>query len=168
MPKLGFPRPAVARELVHEHDRNAGADLLVEELHAVVGGDVGHGLILPAIVMAVLVTAVYAFLRRQERRRWPEQVRPRLEIVIRRNGNSPVPDTLGYRKRIGIVVPSTNTTVQPECEMLRPHGVTNHTARSTIRERPLNTEQAFFEHMEAMREGTGTAIDQIMTTGIDY
>jgi hypothetical protein len=26
-----------------------------------------------------------------------------------------VPDTLGYRKRIGIVVPSTNTTVQPEC-----------------------------------------------------
>ena len=52
-----------------------------------------------------------------------------------------MPDTLGYRKRIGIVVPSTNTTVQPECEMLRPRGVTNHTGRSTIKERPLNTEQ---------------------------
>jgi maleate cis-trans isomerase len=24
-----------------------------------------------------------------------------------------MPDTLGYRKRIGIIVPSTNTTVQP-------------------------------------------------------
>jgi maleate isomerase len=80
----------------------------------------------------------------------------------------PVPDTLGFRKRIGIVVPSTNTTVQPECEMMRPRGVTNHTGRSTIKERPLNTEQAFYEHMQAMREGTGTAIDQIMTTGVDH
>lgn len=79
-----------------------------------------------------------------------------------------MPDTLGFRKRIGIVVPSTNTTVQPECEGLRPRGVTNHTARSTIRERPLNTEQAFFEHMAAMREGTTAAIDQIMTAGLDH
>jgi maleate isomerase len=79
-----------------------------------------------------------------------------------------LPDTLGYRKRIGIVVPSTNTTVQPECEMLRPRGITNHTGRSTIKERPLNTEQAFFEHMEMMREGMTVAIDQIMTAGLDH
>jgi maleate isomerase len=79
-----------------------------------------------------------------------------------------VPDTLGFRKRIGIVVPSTNTTVQPECEPLRPRGVTNHTARVTIKERPLNTEQAFFDHMQAMREGIGIAIDQIMTAGLDH
>jgi maleate isomerase len=79
-----------------------------------------------------------------------------------------MPDTLGYRKRIGIVVPSTNTTVQPECEPLRPRGVTNHIARSTIKERPLNTEQAFMEHMQAMREGTAAAIDQIMTAGPDH
>jgi maleate isomerase len=79
-----------------------------------------------------------------------------------------VPDTLGYRKRIGIVVPSTNTTVQPECEMLRPLGVTNHTGRSTIVERPLNSEQAFFEHMAMMREGMTVAIDQIMTAGLDH
>ena len=41
-------------------------------------------------------------------------------------------------------------------------GITNHVARSTIKERPLNTEQAFFEHMQDMREGIGTAIDQII------
>jgi maleate isomerase len=75
---------------------------------------------------------------------------------------------LGFRKRIGIVVPSTNTTVQPECDPLRPRGITNHTARVTIKERPLNTEQAFFEHMQAMREGIGIAIDQIMTAGLDH
>jgi len=79
-----------------------------------------------------------------------------------------VPDTLGYRKRIGIVVPSTNTTVQPECELLRPRGITNHIARATIKERPLNTEQAFSEHMEMMREGMTAAIDQIMTAGLDH
>src|SRR5215831_12000621 len=79
-----------------------------------------------------------------------------------------VPDSLGFRKRIGIVVPSTNTTVQPECEMLRPRGVTNHIARSTIKERPLDTEQAFYEHMRDMRDGIGAAIDQIMTAGVDH
>jgi maleate isomerase len=83
-------------------------------------------------------------------------------------GRLPVPDTLGFRKRIGIVVPSTNTTVQSECDVMRPRGVTNHTGRSTIKERPLNTEQAFYEHMKAMREGMGTAIDQIMTAGVDH
>lgn len=79
-----------------------------------------------------------------------------------------MPDTLGYRKRIGVVVPSTNTTVQPETEMLHVPGVTCHTGRVTIKERPLNTEQAFFEHMQMMRDGLGAAIDQIMTAGLDH
>jgi maleate isomerase len=79
-----------------------------------------------------------------------------------------VPDTLGYRKRIGVVVPSTNTTVGPECELFRVPGVTCHTGRVTIKERPLNTADAFFEHMSMMREGMGTAIDQIMTAGLDH
>ena len=79
-----------------------------------------------------------------------------------------MPDTLGYRKRIGVVVPSTNTTVQPETDMLKVPGVTCHTGRVTIKERPLNTEEAFFEHMQMMRDGLGTAIDQIMTAGLDH
>ncbi len=72
-------------------------------------------------------------------------------------------DQLGYRGRIAIVVPSTNTSCQPECEMLRPRGVTNHLARISIKERPLTTEQAFMEHVQAMRDGMRTAIDQVMT-----
>jgi maleate isomerase len=79
-----------------------------------------------------------------------------------------VPDTLGYRKRIGVVVPSTNTTVQPETEMVKVPGVTCHTGRVTIKERPLNTEEAFQEHMQMMRDGLGVAIDQIMTAGLDH
>lgn len=72
-------------------------------------------------------------------------------------------DQLGYRARIAIVVPSTNTTCQPESEMLRPPGVTNHIARISIKERPLTTEQAFMEHVQAMRDGMRSAIDQVMT-----
>ena len=79
-----------------------------------------------------------------------------------------MPDTLGIGKRIGLVVPSTNTTVQPETDALRVPGVTCHTGRVTIKERPLNTEEAFNEHMQMMRDGMGTAIDQIMTAGLDH
>src|ERR1700738_4958747 len=77
-----------------------------------------------------------------------------------------VPDTLGYRKRIGLVVPSTNTTVQPETDALRVPGVTCHTGRVTIKERPLNTEEAFYEHMQMMRDGMGTAIDRRSTASV--
>ncbi|WP_206363573.1 arylmalonate decarboxylase [Sphingomonas crocodyli] len=77
-------------------------------------------------------------------------------------------DTLGYRKLIGLVVPSTNTSVQPECERLRPAGVTNHIARVTIPERPLTSDQAYDEHLQAMRDGISPAIAQVMTCGPDH
>ena len=77
-------------------------------------------------------------------------------------------DTIGFRKKIGIVVPSTNTSVQPESELLRPRGVTNHLARISIVERSLATDQAFLEHVEAMRAGIGAAIDQVMTCQPDH
>ena len=74
-----------------------------------------------------------------------------------------MPDQLGSRGRIAIVVPSTNTSCQPESERLRPKGVTNHIGRISIKERPLTTEQAFLEHVESMRNGMRTAIDQVIT-----
>lgn len=77
-------------------------------------------------------------------------------------------DFLGYRKKIGIVVPSTNTSCQPESEQLRPRGVTNHLARISIVERPLTSEQAFMEHVQAMRDGMRGAIDQVMTCKPDH
>jgi maleate isomerase len=38
-------------------------------------------------------------------------------------------DRIGYRTRIGVIVPSFNTSVQPELEAMRPPGVANHVAR---------------------------------------
>lgn len=47
------------------------------------------------------------------------------------NGNDGVrnADSLGYRGKIGVLVPATNTIAQPEYEAMKPHGVTNHVAR---------------------------------------
>jgi len=78
-------------------------------------------------------------------------------------------DALGYRKKIGIVVPSTNTIVGPESEALRPRGVTNHVGRLTLKERPIQADdQGFLAHVQAMREGIGPAIDQVMTCAPDH
>ena len=38
-------------------------------------------------------------------------------------------DVLGWRKKFGVMGPSTNTIVQPDFDMMRPPGVTNHYSR---------------------------------------
>lgn len=45
-------------------------------------------------------------------------------------------DNLAPRAKIAVVVPATNTTVQPEYELLRPAGVTNHVTRMLLPPRP--------------------------------
>ena len=77
-------------------------------------------------------------------------------------------DYHGHRLRIGIAVPSTNTTVQPECELLRPPGVTNHTGRVSIRQRKITTEKDFLEHVQAMRDGMGDAIGRVVSAQVDH
>ena len=47
-------------------------------------------------------------------------------------------DILGYRAKIGLLLPYTNTIVQPECDSMRPMGVTNHTSRVENIFRPVN------------------------------
>ena len=78
-------------------------------------------------------------------------------------------DALGYRKKIGIVVPSTNTIVGPECEPLRPRGVTNHIARLTIQQKPIQaSDSGYMAHVQAMRDGIAPAIDQVATLAPDH
>jgi maleate isomerase len=79
-----------------------------------------------------------------------------------------VTDTTGYRANIGIIVPSSNTTVQPECDDLRPYGVTNHIGRVTIKTGSISDPAAYKAHVELMRQGIEGAIDQIMTAPIDH
>src|SRR5262245_8473627 len=162
---IGHPTQGVGRVSRPGVDRNKGIQARIETYGALpcrrlhlaavfvrcAGPIMQHGRQWVLAIAAPLgaVSIIGPVYRTQELAKAPACERPQyvifLSCKIRRE---PVPDTLGYRKRIGIVVPSTNTTVQPECEPMRPRGVTNHVGRSTIKERPLNTEQAFFEHMQ--------------------
>jgi len=72
-------------------------------------------------------------------------------------------DRLGYRLKLGIVVPSTNTTVQPETDALRPIGVTNHVARIHIGDMPLADDTQFTAMVDAIEPGLAPAIDRVMT-----
>ena len=75
-------------------------------------------------------------------------------------------DALGYRLKIGVVMPSTNTIVQPETDAVRVPGVTFHTGRIPITNRKISSDN-FLDHVAAMRGGIETAVDQVKTAGID-
>lgn len=72
-------------------------------------------------------------------------------------------DSLGWRMKFGVIAPSTNTSVQPEFEGMRPRGVTNHFSRVVIPDTPVNDDAQFMEMMENIRGATEDAIDSVMT-----
>jgi hypothetical protein len=49
--------------------------------------------------------------------------------------SSTMRDVLGWRRKFGVIGPSTNTIVQPDFEMMRPVGVTNRYSRISRRTR---------------------------------
>jgi maleate isomerase len=72
-------------------------------------------------------------------------------------------DALGYRKTFGVVAPSTNTSVQPEYDDLRPRGVTNHFARIDIPNNPVHSDADFDQLMKNIRGSLEQAIGRVIT-----
>lgn len=72
-------------------------------------------------------------------------------------------DSLGFRMKFGVVAPSTNTSVQPEFDSMRPHGVTNHYGRIHIPDDPIGGDADFNALMDNIRRELGNAIDRVMT-----
>jgi maleate isomerase len=77
-------------------------------------------------------------------------------------------DSLGYRKKFAVVAPSTNTTVQPEFDAMRPRGVTNHFGRVHIPNDPIRNDDDFNQLMVNIRSELLRAIDRVMTCEPDY
>jgi maleate isomerase len=77
-------------------------------------------------------------------------------------------DSLGWRRKFGVVAPSTNTSVQPEYDEMRPRGITNHFARITIPDTPVRSDAEFMAMMHNIRGATEAAIDSVMTCAPDY
>jgi maleate isomerase len=72
-------------------------------------------------------------------------------------------DALGWRMKFGVIAPSTNTVVQPEFDMMRPRGVTNHFARIHIPNAPILGDADFEKLIAAVRGELLAAVDRVMT-----
>lgn len=72
-------------------------------------------------------------------------------------------DSLGYRMKFAVIAPSTNTSVQPEYDSMRPPGVTNHFGRIHIPDNPVNSDADFERLLADIRAETLNAVDQVAT-----
>jgi maleate isomerase len=77
-------------------------------------------------------------------------------------------DSLGYRKKFGVIAPSTNTSVQPEFDAMRPRGVTNHFGRIHIPDNPVKDDKDFLRMMDDIRAELMNAVDRVITCHPDY
>ncbi len=79
-----------------------------------------------------------------------------------------VTDSLGRRKKFGVIVPSTNTSVQPEYDEMRPRGVTNHISRISIPDTRVTDDDSFMVMLNNIRAATLGAVDDVMSMSPDY
>jgi maleate isomerase len=79
-----------------------------------------------------------------------------------------VPDALGYRAKFGVLVPSTNTIVEPDFHAMAPHGVNLATGRIAIDNPRMDDDASFEAIMEQIRASIGRAVRELMTAEPDY
>lgn len=77
-------------------------------------------------------------------------------------------DSLGWRRKFAVLIPSTNTSVQPEFDGMRPEGVTNHTSRIRIPNDPLNSDEDFRRLVDNIAAAQLEAVDSAMSCEPDH
>ena len=77
-------------------------------------------------------------------------------------------DVLGWRAKFGVLGPSTNTIVQPDFEMMRPPGVTNHYGRIFTPNADAVSNDTFMAGTQVIGENTLEAVRSVMTCSPDY
>jgi maleate isomerase len=80
----------------------------------------------------------------------------------------PQRDALGWRRKFGVIAPSTNTIVQPDLDGMRPEGVTNHYARIFTPNSRAVSDATFRTGIAAIGGNVDDAIASVMTCEPDY
>jgi len=75
---------------------------------------------------------------------------------------------IGHRAKIGVVVPSTNTSVEYDCQRILPRGVTWHTTRFLIESADLSSDESFLKFLDMLRQTIGASIESLMTCKPDH
>jgi maleate isomerase len=77
-------------------------------------------------------------------------------------------DALGWRRKFGVLGPSTNTIVQPDFDAMRPLGVTNHYSRIFTPNADAVSNESFRAGAEFIASNTLDAVRSVMTCQPDY
>lgn len=79
-----------------------------------------------------------------------------------------MPDSLARRGKFGVLAPSTNTSVQPEFDAMRPWGVTHHHSRLVIPDSRVSDDASFMRMMGNIRRALFPALRSVLTCDPDY
>ena len=77
-------------------------------------------------------------------------------------------DVLGWRRKFGVLAPSTNTIVQPDFDDMRPVGVTNHYSRIFTPNTNAFSNDTFRAGIDTIGSNVMDAIKSVMTCEPDY
>lgn len=77
-------------------------------------------------------------------------------------------DALGYRLKLGVMAPSTNTIVQPDLDDMRPAGVTNHYSRIFTPNAAALSNDTFRAGVDTIGSNVMAAVDSVMTCEPNY
>ncbi len=75
---------------------------------------------------------------------------------------------IGHRAKIGVIIPSTNTSVEYDCQRLIPRGVSWHFSRFMIEHADLSDDDNFIRFLEMLRQTIGASIESLMTCKPDH
>ena len=77
-------------------------------------------------------------------------------------------DAQGWRRKFGVLGPSTNTIVQPDFDDLRPQGVTNHYSRIVVQNAQAVSNESFHAGTMEISDNTLDAVHGVLTCSPDY
>jgi len=77
-------------------------------------------------------------------------------------------DSLGWRRLFGVLGPSTNTTVQPDYDDMRPPGVTNHYSRIYTPNAKAISDETFYAATQVIGQNVLDAVRSVMTCEPHY
>ncbi|MET9621984.1 MULTISPECIES: arylmalonate decarboxylase [unclassified Streptomyces] len=77
-------------------------------------------------------------------------------------------DSLGWRRKFGVIAPSTNTIVEPDFARMAVPGVTSHFSRIHIRDQNMDRDAGMERLLEQIRDEIGAACERVLTCEPDY
>ena len=77
-------------------------------------------------------------------------------------------DALGWRLKLGVIVPATNTIVEPEFHSMTPAGVTCHTGRFPLKDVRISSDNDFERLVADIHANLDRAVDDLMSVAPDH